>query len=285
MASRVHTTFRLKGLSLPGFKNLWRWTDPLKNQLKAHLPGPIVDILRSIYGLYRGTYLFQAPYCLLDSRRKLIYITMPKVACTSIKASFYEREFADNYSVKDGHPVHTIITADEPHITRENRSLHARQDVDGYFRFTFVRNPFSRLYACYRDKCVNGALYQHYLFGYLRHERVRDFDGFARRVCRVPDFYAEIHFRGQYFHIHEHHKGALDFIGRYETLAEDFEPIREKYGLKPLPHFNQTQRHPDEWMAHYTRQTAALVYRRYRRDFDTWYPQAYDELLAYLDRA
>ena len=253
---------------------------PLHSKLKAHLPAPVFDRLRKIYRPLIQAYLYGNPRCLLDAHRKLIYVILPKNACSSIKASFHEQEFTDDPSL-----IHNMALSHEPHITREDQPLHVLVDAADYFKFTFVRNPFARLYSCYMDKRVHDQNYVHYLFGYLHRERVGSFTEFVKRVCRVPDAFAERHFMSQYhtlFKLHGVSKAPLDFIGRYESLAEDFAPIREKYGLKPLAHFNRSQGRPDEWMAHYSRQTADLVYRRYRRDFALWYPHAYESLLSHL---
>ncbi len=78
-------------------------------------------------------------------------------------------------------------------------------------------------------------------------------------------------------------KCSVDYIGRFENIENDFEPIRKKYKLEKLPHFNKTQHKKDEWKEYYTKEIADLVYKRYRKDFDVWYPNAYKELMYYLN--
>ncbi len=243
----------------------------LRTALKHRLPTPAFRILRKATSLWRDTYFFTSPRYVIDHRRKLIYLTLPKNACSSIKTTFFQQTFADNG---------TIHLTDEAHVQHTTTRLHKLRHTADYFKFSFVRNPFSRVYSCYLDKLVKRRVYEYYLGGYLGN--VETFDEFVLKISRIPMFLSEKHFMSQYFHIHQHHRAQLDFIGRYEHLAQDFEAVKQRFQLKPLPRFNQSQNHPDEWMAHYTKQTAALVYEKYQQDFDAWYPSAYDELLASL---
>ncbi len=125
------------------------------------------------------------------------------------------------------------------------------------------------------------SYYQYYLGGYLR--QVKDFETFIKKINKIPMCLTDEHFTGQYFCLYKKNQPSPDFIGRYENLIKEFEPIREKYHLNPLPHHRKSQAHRDEWKDHYTRETAAIVYRKYKQDFDACYPEAYAELLAYLD--
>jgi len=61
----------------------------------------------------------------------------------------------------------------------------------------------------------------------------------------------------------------LDFLGRFETLQEDFERLCALLGVertKALPHLNQTEHAP--WAALYDDETRGIVRRHYARDFE-----------------
>ena len=73
----------------------------------------------------------------------------------------------------------------------------------------------------------------------------------------------------------------VDCIGRFERLNEDFEPIREKYNYRPLPHYNRSSK--KDYRDYYTLATARMVYLKYRKDIKAFgYEEDYRKLIAYI---
>ena len=73
----------------------------------------------------------------------------------------------------------------------------------------------------------------------------------------------------------------VNHVFKFENLARDYESIREKYDLAPLPHYNRTKK--GNWMDYYNLATARRVYRRYQRDIEEFgYQDVYDELIRYI---
>ena len=203
----------------------------------------------------------------IDDKKKIVCLFISKVACTSIKATFTEPGIPDAYSA--------YKMVDQTH-----RFSAQQQD---YFTFAFVRNPFDRLYSCYKNKFVDKSgthSLDQYPFNYFGH--IASFEQFVKKVVRLPDIISDQHLISQYFQLYKHNVCLVDSIGRFESLAKDFEPIRQKYQLGQLGHYNKSQSKVDEWKSHYTEELAALVYRRYKKDFKLFYPHAYQELLTYI---
>ena len=198
------------------------------------------------------------------------YINIPKAACSSFKASITNRNFPDDYS------VHTAIGG---------KFRFSRLNSD-YFVFSFVRNPFDRLASCYESKFHRDAAikkpylaYKYYLLGILSKDL--GFEHFIKTIYRIPERLAEKHFRSQHSSLYRHGKCVADFVGKFENLETDYEPIRQKYGFAPLKHYNKTDK--GNWMDYYTPKTAKMVYRKYRKDFETFgYQDEYEKLLKYL---
>ena len=66
-------------------------------------------------------------------------------------------------------------------------------------------------------------------------------------------------------------------------MHEEYEKIRQKYGLEPLEHKNASSVY--DYRDYYTEELAELVYNRYRIDFETFdYEEEYPKLLEYLQR-
>ena len=92
--------------------------------------------------------------CLPDE--KLIYIPIPKNACTTVKQVLHQIEFGRvfnaNHSVSDPYvDVHDYYLKRRDAFTG-NAKLNSASD---YTRFTVVRDPVERLISCYRNRVVD----------------------------------------------------------------------------------------------------------------------------------
>lgn len=212
------------------------------------------------------------------SDKKIIYLENAKVATSSIKASIYPGETQDDNS------IHRITKAS----AMWKEKLY-REEL-GYFKFTYVRNPYERLVSCYESKYhTDRRKYQRkllhfdtYLGGYLRKDK--GFDNFIKRIVCIPDSCMDVHIKSQYGLTHDK-KGRkiVDHIGYYENLEEDFKKIQEKYSLKELPHYNNSGGEERDWRSYYTLETAELVHRKYAKDFECFgYEDSYRELIEYI---
>ena len=202
--------------------------------------------------------------------KNLTFISIPKTACSSVKASIANRDF------KDDNSVHRAALGLHRHFNPHS----------GYFRFSFVRNPFDRLVSCYVSKYRHDAemgnkylAFNYYMLRFLSKDR--GFERFTKLVCVIPKRLAEEHFRPQFASLYRRGKCIADFIGKFENLEADYEPIRQKHGFAPLKHYNKSGK--GDWRDYYTPKTAKMVYRKYRKDFETFgYQDEYTKLLAYL---
>lgn len=223
---------------------------------------------------------FQSREYIVDRERKIAYLVNSKVACSSIKACICG-------SQNDDDSVHTEI----------GKGGWLRKDVlppdeQKYFKFTFVRDPFSRLVSCYESKYHHDREFykkqvfdfDNYLFGYIRKDQ--GFDTFVRKIVKLPNCLLDKHFLVQYDLTHDR-KGRklVNYIGKSERMDEDFGKIQRKYGLPELPHFNRTDKKKKNWMDYYTKETAQMVYRKYKKDIRAFgYEDSYKQLMAYLDK-
>jgi hypothetical protein len=155
------------------------------------------------------------------------------------------------------------------HVTREQ--------FDNYFRFAFVRNPWDRLVSEYR---------------YRRVARHMGFAAWLRRSLPVTREWSDHvdHLVPQCEYLYDADGACLvDFVGRFERLADDFGVVRQRLGLPdvPLPHVNasaRTRRRPTtierirnmayarrtHYTEYYDRRSAALVRDVYRDDIETF---------------
>lgn len=204
--------------------------------------------------------------------KKLVYLSNPKVACSSILQTLTKDVQKDNDSIHQ-YPFEKVYKVPK--------------DMKDYFSFTFVRNPFERLVSCYKNKYqgdleagVQKMNFDYYLFGIFRYDR--GFERFAKMVVRVPDSLSNRHFRSQYRLIHDYRgRKLVKEIGHMENIEEEFSTIRERFELGSLSHYNKTKEY--SWMDYYTLETAQLVYKRYRKDIKTFgYQDEYRQLIQHI---
>jgi chondroitin 4-sulfotransferase 11 len=150
----------------------------------------------------------------------------------------------------------------------------------GLFAFAFVRDPWDRLVSCYRDKIVgevDGFTYftvrpgvANCLARFDAFVAGMSFDEFVRAVASIPDEKADVHFRSQHtFVTDEAGQLAVDFIGRYERLTEDFRLVGQTIGLPAieLPRL-QAAREPVRYAGFYSVETRRIAGERFGLDVE-----------------
>ncbi|MCL4201799.1 MAG: sulfotransferase family 2 domain-containing protein [Pirellulaceae bacterium] len=143
--------------------------------------------------------------------------------------------------------------------------------MDGYFRFAFVRDPWARLFSCYQDKILGPVLHgRDFIFGDFGFTPGMAFPDFVHGVAEIPDEQADGHFVGQFHTLGYQRRLVVDYVGRFENLPADWEPIRLRFGLAPLPWtpIDSARRRSDFEFhkPHYTPDLVEVVARRYADD-------------------
>lgn len=168
--------------------------------------------------------------------RDVVFIEIPKVACTSIKVALARLL---GIRLEGGNPHETQFPSVAYELS-DNGPLYP-----GRFSFAFVRNPWDRLVSCYRDKillAVKGYTSSTIRPGIAnclaRFDEFRpgmSFPAFVDAVVSIPDERADDHFRSQYtFITNRSSTVAIDFVGRFEALAADLARVQQ---LANLPKF------------------------------------------------
>lgn len=191
-----------------------------------------------------------------DERRLgVIFTHVPKSAGTSIVDTLFHQ--------KSRHvPIRRYAAYDEERFSRA-------------FKFTFVRNPWSRIYSAYHylhcvvgkgNKFVDWVWATQYLGDTPTFEefvlRLRD-----RRYLRCIKRY--IHFRDQLDWISiPGRPGVMDFIGRFEVLESDFADVCRILGRPELTLCQLRAGTEHNYREAFTCEMVGIVGDVYRRDIE-----------------
>lgn len=170
---------------------------------------------------------------MIDHNSKFIFIHIPRTGGTSIEGAFNIEMSYNDYS--------------EKHLkASETKQLISDKIWDDYFKFSIVRNPYSRLVSCWKRGFYypknTGNLYDFVInFKPAKHE------------VQSP-FYHDI--------IDE----TLDYVCRFERLKEDFSIVCNKLNINlKLPHIEKSNTEKP-YQSFYDKRTKAIVSYLYNKD-------------------
>ncbi|BAL22948.1 sulfotransferase family 2 domain-containing protein [Azoarcus sp. KH32C] len=208
---------------------------------------------------------------LLSLKYNFLFVHTAKTGGTSVRDALSPLRFRDPWypvqflcsrlSALSGHrlgikfPRHSKIVAAQEMLPQEL--------FEKLFKFVFVRNPW--------DLQVSS-------FHHIRRERphlmshVETFEEFIRWKLdpeRPYQYHVDtsIDLQSDYV-IDLHGKVLVDFIGRYESLHDDFEEACKRIGVKApeLPHKRQAKDRGKDYRSYYTDELAELVAERFAPD-------------------
>ncbi|MEO6395828.1 MAG: sulfotransferase family 2 domain-containing protein [Devosia sp.] len=135
-----------------------------------------------------------------------------------------------------------------------------------YFKFAFVRNPWDRLVSTYFYLRKGGANEMDRRWAEANLGSYSTFDEFVRDWVTEKNVALSFpHFRSQHYFVADTSgRLVVDFLGRFETLAADFQAVAARLGVHPtLPVLNRTERgHYEGYYDAATRQIVAGVYAK-----------------------
>ena len=201
------------------------------------------------------------PNNLVLTQHPLAFMLLPKVANTSIKAAVLQSIGIDAGYAGLNHFMSQAMR--NAHIFR----IKSKQELAGSDRFkaAFVRNPYDRIVSCYKDKVLRN---HHRAFDKYDIPHGCSFDYFVRRISDIPDDKADQHFRSQYHELYYQDKLVPDFVGKFESLNDDWSRLNSliDLDLSPLPHHNKT----DDKTIDISLPLCRLIRERYADDFEAF---------------
>tara|TARA_R110001592_G_scaffold130031_5_gene343041 strand:- start:1652 stop:2278 length:627 start_codon:yes stop_codon:yes gene_type:complete len=197
-----------------------------------------------------------------SKKHDFLYIAVAKTATTLI-----EDTICKNLKYKQFNQVFVTAGIEKDlhkHSTMQEIQLRL-PEVQKYWKFAFVRNPYSRMVSwfSYLTQGLNGLTAQKihaktYGTDYL----LGDFKNF----CNFAPFWV---FNNQFFHLCDKDENIkIDFVGRYENLQEDLGIVCDKIGIpqQKLPRTNKSKH--KHYTEYYDDETRQIVAEKYAKDIE-----------------
>jgi len=198
---------------------------------------------------------------------KFIFIHIPKCAGSSIETFFGAKPFdwrTPDYDHLTGWcPERKIHLQHATARQLRELGLVSGQAWEEYFKFTIVRNPWARALSDYLWLQRNRGIRDSFL------KFIRGEGAYSEALSRsgVPGYRGD-HLVSQYDYTHIDGSLALDFVGRFENLAEDFSRICRTLGRdsQALPHKKKGRREFEHYSHFYSARRRRVVAETYRND-------------------
>jgi hypothetical protein len=218
---------------------------------------------------------------MISDRFKCIFIHIPKNAGTSIESKICSEEGSVNFL-----PDHRTVLDLEPltlekilklrqkdqrySAARRTKYFFNKKNLGSfykttsslryktYFKFTVIRNPWSRVYSWYRAVIRNNDVRKSYKL-----PENLDFKEFVK-------YHLDYHLglREQFYWLFDSGKNIpMDFIARFENLQKDFLKIAEAIGLAngELPKKRFTGKSAS-YIEVYNNETKDIIWKRYKKE-------------------
>lgn len=215
-------------------------------------------------------------------RHRLIYVSVPKAASTTIRSILSELQTSSKPPVEQVLYKRRCSGLLSPTLAGLT-VFHEMASSADTLRFTFVRNPYARLLSAWSNKIAGKPLRpgDPYIDLYLNSRPAArsqpaqslSFSEFVHFVHETIDESVDPHWDRQTARVSV--QGLkLDLIGRVETFENDFVTVlhhARKSSIR-IPRLNHSG--PADWQPYYSAELANTVYRLYEQDFDIFgYPR------------
>jgi hypothetical protein len=200
----------------------------------AALPRPLRFVVtRKRYGWIDGLATLQRTTSkdgrslIEEEKLGAIFVHLPKAAGTSVVESLFSNRGASHT------PLYMYL------------ALYGSQQFDRMFKFTFARHPIDRVVSAYNFLRSGGMTETDRQWS---EKNLNGFDDVNDFICEglptgaIRDW---IHFRSQMYFLRDPRTKTIgvDFVGRFENLASDFEFVARRLGVDAeLGHVNQSAR-------------------------------------------
>ena len=195
---------------------------------------------------------------MISHHRKFIFLHIPKCGGTSIESVFgsWRNNYSKDYFYLGKNRQHFLL----------NKILDEYPKCSNYFKFAFIRNPFSRVVSEYN-----------YILSNSKNLKDLSFKDFVLNLENyLNNFAYEYHNLSLCdYLLNKEGELVVDFVGRLENFQEDFNEVCSKIKMPNLllPHKNVSKKSQhNSSKKHYTEyyddETREIVAKKYTKDIE-----------------
>jgi len=184
--------------------------------------------------------------------KKCIFFHVPKTAGLSISHSLFG-------NIDWGHR-----TVDD------YKYYFSEKEFQSFYKFSFVRNPYQRLYSAFIFLKKGGVNSQDLAFSKNHLSNYDSFEDFVKEGLHKKEIMEWVHFKPQHYFLTDKDGNlVMDFIGKMERIDEDFRQVclhlKQSTELKTLNKSqSKTPLLSDE--------IKTIIKSKYQKDFTLFYP-------------
>lgn len=188
---------------------------------------------------------------MISHHRKFIFLHIPKCGGTSIESVFgsWRNKHSKDYFYLGKNRQHFLL----------NEILDQYPKCSNYFKFAFIRNPFSRIVSEYNYILLNSKDLKKLSFKdfVLNLENYLNNTAYEYHNLSLCDYL-----------LNKEGELVVDFVGRLENFQEDFNVVCDKIGIpkQKLPHCNKT-RHK-HYTEYYDDETREIIAQKFAKDIE-----------------
>ena len=213
---------------------------------------------------------------LIMPKQRIIYVSVPKNASSTLKVTFARRELDDPDFLPEKMHVRKLYPFKSP----QKFGIDVTAIPDDWTTVAFVKNPYVRLLSAYLDKFAPGRNVNN--SDKLRAEANLpptgdvSFSEFVRSVCEVRPEDMNDHWRPQSDILHVSVVN-YDILGKMEDFSGSLERLAKVADIRPwLKESSKRSGAKGLVGEYYNEELRALVHDKYRADFEAF---GYDERL------
>lgn len=187
-------------------------------------------------------------------RLKCIYVHIPKTAGVAINKALYGNLGGSHLTVKLYKRIFGPLTFRK------------------YFTFTFVRNPYSRVYSAYTFLKNGGFCERDRKWAEKNIKPYTSVNDFVENWLNEQTMWSYDHFRPQYSYVCDlSNMPEVDFIGKFESIDNDFSKVCEILDIhNRLTVRNKGVKDHSEWESVLTDSSIQKITDLYQKDFETF---------------
>ena len=202
----------------------------------------------------------------INHSKKFIFVANARCASTSMYLELENQSQFDNYTWPgdpEGNPNYQRLGA-LPYLYHMSISdvTKTYPEYKNYFKFAFIRNPWCRFVSAYHEFQKPG----HEVWA----EELGKFLSFRDFCFAFTDtsLASDIHFLPLSNQITVDGEIALDFVGRFENLNEDYAHLANLFNFMPSLSFHERSTNTYKYRDYYDRDTEKIIYNYYESDIE-----------------